>query len=155
MCAPEEALRAGGKFLCIVVSWRLFVMEGCQQTKLRMFSLSSEGRKKKQSNFHFILPPCHSQEVPPSDLLTTCTDVLVAGSDPAGPQRPAGHTLGHKHSLLQALFSFLALNPGRFMSFVCPNALLPIQMALCQWACLLCRGSKPPWEGADSNIFKI
>lgn len=30
-------------------------MEGCQQTKLRMFSLSSEGRKKKKSKATFIL----------------------------------------------------------------------------------------------------
>lgn len=46
MYIPEKAWRARGKFLCIFVSWRLFIMEGCQPTEPRTSNIQLVFREK-------------------------------------------------------------------------------------------------------------
>ena len=86
----EEALRAGGKFLGIFLSWRLLIMEGCQPTRLRMLNLFSE----KKQNIFFPFTSVPLSERPHFRPTRPLRRQPGPGADPHGPWGPSGHRRG-------------------------------------------------------------
>lgn len=129
----EEALRAGGKFLCILVSWRLLIMEGCQPTRLRMFNLFSE--KKQNIFFDFTSAPL--SEWPHFRPTHPLHRHPGAGH---WSRRPLGTLRTQTWSLpLASAGNFLPLFSPPWEVYPLSARILSTQeVARCQWGCLLC-----------------